>query len=1305
MNTKYRARFLFTIIYSSCLLNLSAQDTTNTIGNVSIASPTAASLGKYGDIPVSYNTGIPNISIPIYTVQSGSLKLPISLSYHAEGLKVEENASWVGAGWSLNAGGVITRTVIGAPDDRGNGSYSVCTNGHYSDYGFNSYLFFTGNGGYYINGMTTDDGGFERGVKDGQPDLFFFNFGNYTGKFYFNDDRTPILVPEQDFKIAPDLLNGPNNMGFQGFVVTTPDGVKYYFGKTGNYSSSVTPVEISVPATLLNGYSGANQAVSSWFLNKIVSADGMDSITLGYGSQAETYSSYTLSLFPIANYSVQGAILGTAQNGYNVVKNFVNGVRLSNITFPNGTVTFTHAASLRTDLAAGYTTNSGMYDAANTTSYALGSISIANGGGFCKKDSFYYGYFHDPNALTLNTSTYGSWNINSDSYRLRLDSVQEYSCDATIKVPPYKFSYFSELVPRKLSFGIDHWGFSNGVTTNQSLIPSYSLVTATGSIIQSIPGAKRDAVWPAMRGGALQQITYPTGGFTNLVFQPNDTYVNFTNYVNTYRTAMSCGYDGHNGNLGDGGDNPDTLSISGTGNTFQFILSNSSGGGSGELEIYNSGTNTLAYNVGGATPGQTDTFFLVLPTGNYWMELTKSPATSGNGITATISENVPVSYSGNDTVGGLRIQTITNNDGITPTTVTTSYRYTVGTGPSTQSSGILYSRPTYVQTIRNDVYGLVYGPIDNCPNGCLNGYCTGGYYYISPASITPMSTVQGNHIGYNQVEVSQNNNGYSIYRYYGSNIWDNLISDVCTRTLNQAGCSLNIPNYPAAPEPFEPMRGELKYEGHFNQNGQVLKDVTYFPQYVFDSLTTPGLMYLTDFNNVWTFTSYLLQSAYKARDSLISTSYDPANSNYLSTSKTTYYGSLFHHEPTRKVASTSTGDSLATNIKYVFDFRIPSCDAIPDSLPFYLTSVHADTLHLNSMIDTCLTGSGQWQCRLDTFVNFRWNMSQARIKYINYRRRSFANDTSNLVSRCYLGALATADTLLRPILRLQNMYDNVPIETSSWKDNNLLHANFTRYDTSTSPIGYAYPGRTKLINLQLPSSTFTNAAVSGTTISKDGRYVDESFYTFSNGNPLQVLPHDGVTNSYIWDYLNTEPIAKVSNAGQSDIAYTSFEADGKGNWAFTGTPVADASSPTGAKCYGLASGSISKAGLTSGTAYIVSYWSKTGTSFTVTGSTSVKQGKTINGWTYFEHTATGATTITVSGSGSIDELRLYPSTAQMTTYAYTPLLGMTAACDADNKITYYFYDGFGRLKWVKDQDLNIIKTIQYHYQTVTGTFY
>jgi hypothetical protein len=72
-------------------------------------------------------------------------------------------------------------------------------------------------------------------------------------------------------------------------------------------------------------------------------------------------------------------------------------------------------------------------------------------------------------------------------------------------------------------------------------------------------------------------------------------------------------------------------------------------------------------------------------------------------------------------------------------------------------------------------------------------------------------------------------------------------------------------------------------------------------------------------------------------------------------------------------------------------------------------------------------------------------------------------------------------------------------------------------------------------------------------------------------------------------------------------------------------------------------------------------------------------------------------TITVSGSGNIDEVRLYPDKALMTTMTYTPLIGITSQCDPNNKILYYYYDDFSRLSLVFDQDNNVIKKICYNY--------
>lgn len=1264
---------VFNFFLSFYFISANAQDTTSTIGRVPIASPTAASLGKYGDIPVSYRTGIPNISIPIYTVESGSLKLPISLSYHAGGLKVQEPAGWVGANWALNAGGMITRTVVGAPDDKGNNVGGVVTHGHYTDYGFNSYLNGTGT-------TTPDDIAFARGYKDGEPDLYFFNFAGYTGKFYFNDDRTPILMPEQDFRIQTFYQAGS---GFQGFIVTTPDGTKYYFGQTGN-NGTVNPIETTIPSTLQNGLSTATAAASSWFLNKIISGDGMDSITLNYAS--ESYSYYTASMFPVLSTNFHPTSGNPQQMGFDVAKNFVSGVRLTQISFANGTVTFTQSASARTDLTGGSSANNGLTDVANTSSFSLGSINISNNQGFCKKDSFYYGYFYDATGLNSSLSFYSSYNIHSDQYRLRLDSIQETACDGSIKVPPYKFSYFTDGVPRRLSFGIDHWGFYNGGNGNTTLVPTFNVITQGSG--QSTPGGNRDASWPAMRGGTLQQISYPTGSSTSFDFEPKAVYsYNSTIYDQVIIGSYALNYGGQGQttqtqNFSVVGDGAVSVSVTNTSTNYQptFTLKNSS-----NQTIYYSGFISTTFNMN----------FNLAP-GNYSATLAFDIAGGPivGGAYGSIKQWRYVPYTNTQTVGGLRIKTITNKDGLTANDVITSYSYL---DQSSLTNDVLYSVPVYVQIIRNDLLGLVW--IGCSPNGCAS--CDGfnaHTYYVSPGSIRPMANVQGENVGYNEVDVSQTGNGRSVYQYYGGN--SGSLTDVCVRSITQSSdCDPSIPNFPFPPVAFDPMRNELKYEGHYNEAGQVLRESTYLPVYVADPLQTPGHISV-DLPGMYSYTEYNLQSFAKKQNQVLQAAYDwsTGTANAITTTNTVYYGSSFHHQPTRSVSTMSTGDSLATNTKYALDFRITSCDAIPDSLPYYNTTIQNNYNWLYDSLAKCTPQtSGANNCRIDIFARFREKMMQARQKFITYRRRSYS-DPGSLLSTCYLNALPGADTLLKPILRLQNMFNNAPIEASEWKNTNLRSANFTRYDTSTNPIGFAYPGRTKLISLQTPSSTFTSASVSGNTIAKDSRYIDESFYKFSVARPQQVTPHNGVVNSYIWDYLNTQPIAKVSNAANDQIAYTSFEANGNGNWT-VGSALRDTGSVTGRKSYKLSNGSISKSGLTTAQYYTISYWTKNASAYTIAGTVGgyPVAGKTIGLWTYYEHVITGQTSVTLSGSGNIDELRLYPANAEMISYTYDPLVGMTSACDLNNRVTYYEYDKLGRLNVVRDQDHNIIKTTEYKY--------
>lgn len=1126
-----RVSVFATLVLSGYLLPAVAQDASNTIGRVTISSPTAAALGKYGDIPVSNHTGIPDISIPVYTITSGKIQLPLSLSYHASGLKVQEQASWVGAGWSLNAGGMITRTVRGAADDRGNNNGYV-THGYYSDSGYYNYSFHPDGSvppAAQTNGSGPDDDQFVASRKDGEPDIYTFNFGGYNGKFYFNDDQSPVLVPEADFKIETDFLSGP---GFRGFIITTTDGTKYYFGKTGN-NSTTDPVEITYSITTQNTYGLASRTASSWFLNKVVSFDKMDSVLLNY--QQENYSYYTTAMFPLY-YQGYNQVGGTGFNSsypyeYDLVKNFTQGVRLSNITYPNGTVTFNASSTPRTDLA-GFTDQT-LTDAVNTEAKALQSIQVTNNATACKKMNFYYSYFYDnQNGLNggLFTNSYPNLqNIHSDAYRLKLDSVQEVSCDNTIKIPAYKFDYFSELVPRKLSFGIDHWGFYNGVTGNTNLIPANKMFTDQTFV--EYPGANRDAAWPAMRGGSLNKITYPTGGFTQLDFEPHTTYTSFTQYVSTGVLTLSAGYDGHNGYLGDGGGNPANYSFTFTGNPYKITFSNTNNGIAGStasLQVKD-GNGTAIVNIA-VNPGETKTANLKITPGIYTVFIHKEYATSGYGAICFINEQVPTLSSGNAIVGGLRIKTITNNDGVTAVNNIKLYAYNIANTINGNSSGILYSRPTYVQVVRNDIYGLVWGGVPaQSPYGCSGLVYTGNEIhnsYKSPSSIRPMETTQGNHIGYNEVYVSQTNNGYSVYRYYGSNTWDNVTADVCKREfLNSTICDPTIPNYPAVPLPFEYMRGELKYEAHFNQNNQILKDAWYYPQYTKNIKPTPGHVTFSS-TDIKSFADYLLYTYKKTRATTISTDYNPGAGSIANTS-ITYYGSNFHNQPTRNVLFTSTNDSIATNMKYAADFRITSCDVQPDSLTYYINRIHNDSLTFFNKVATCTPQSvGDYSnCRYIAMIKLRYDLMLSRKMYMNYLKRTYSN-TNSVFNTCHLNAKSSAGTELKPILEMQDTYQNPVIETSKWKNTNLLGASFSRHDFSSSPAGKVYPNKVQSVNLAAISPTFTNAVVNGNTITKDSRYQDETFVKFYNGNLAEITSKDAVTTAYIWNYSNTLPIVK-----------------------------------------------------------------------------------------------------------------------------------------------------------------------------------
>ncbi|SEO61466.1 DUF5977 domain-containing protein [Mucilaginibacter sp. OK283] len=223
----------------------------------------------------------------------------------------------------------------------------------------------------------------------------------------------------------------------------------------------------------------------------------------------------------------------------------------------------------------------------------------------------------------------------------------------------------------------------------------------------------------------------------------------------------------------------------------------------------------------------------------------------------------------------------------------------------------------------------------------------------------------------------------------------------------------------------------------------------------------------------------------------------------------------------------------------------------------------------------------------------------------------------------------------------------------------------------------------------------------------DSRLKPYKLYTRYTPNNIlaeeQTVTIPAAVNAYIYGYNGIYPTAVINNASISNVAYSSFESNDKGNWSYSGNPVFDLSSITGTKYYDLSKGAITNNSLSSATTYIITYWTKNLAAYAISGT----QGTPAllasrNGWNCYQHIIKNISGVTVSGSGYIDELRLYPVGAKIATSTYEPLIGMTSKNDENNQITYYSYDEFNRLQYIKDNEKNILQAYCYNFNGEPG---
>ena len=166
--------------------------------NIFPYAPETSSLLKYQETPVSNYTGIPNISIPIYTAKSGSVEVPIALTYHAGGVLVSDIASSVGLGWSISTVAPITRKINGYTDENGVMKH---------DDNIEAFLS-SGIDNQESRLVMANNGLYNESLADLMSDEFSLSLNEFSGSFFYNPkNKKNVTFPMSDLTIDYNFVN------------------------------------------------------------------------------------------------------------------------------------------------------------------------------------------------------------------------------------------------------------------------------------------------------------------------------------------------------------------------------------------------------------------------------------------------------------------------------------------------------------------------------------------------------------------------------------------------------------------------------------------------------------------------------------------------------------------------------------------------------------------------------------------------------------------------------------------------------------------------------------------------------------------------------------------------------------------------------------------------------------------------------------------------------------------------------------------------------------------------------------------
>lgn len=507
--------------------------------NFEIKSPQSYFFEKYGNVPVNLYTGAIDLRIPISRIGDGNSSISADLVYDSSGFIPHKKSDVAGMGWSLMAGGRITRNLNGTPDEYVGNNGDLLTHNIFGEvvnlHGFlkgvksntstDNIAVYNVNGGGVgnTNGLKWWLGNYPNRYE-GEPDEFSFNAMGLSGKFMVGNDGN-VLVQSSDPNIKVDL----SEMALYGgalfcvppaskITLIDGNGTKYIFG------GDLSKYEISYSYSIMPNYPNEDYLgypmINSFSLAKVIYANGREinfdyevgTLYDNYWCELSNWSSLNENskIFSMDSYSQDGARGASRRQCANMPLYMCFGSYSSQDSSEDSFVmlkkSILKSIKYQDDeikinyINIGYPIKHypDSFDPEKAfNEWVIGNVETYHKNILVKKTELSYdhlgGTFKRP-FLKLVKNLYS-------------DEKYSFEYNKTNNLPPY------------YTKGIDHWGYWNNNDSNTRLAPFDTYDSNTGDY--TLNNTFRDANPQNYDVALLNKVTYPTKGFTVFEYEPN----------------------------------------------------------------------------------------------------------------------------------------------------------------------------------------------------------------------------------------------------------------------------------------------------------------------------------------------------------------------------------------------------------------------------------------------------------------------------------------------------------------------------------------------------------------------------------------------------------------------------------------------------------------------------------------------------------------------------------------------------------------------------------------------------------------